>query len=390
VVQSPGPALAPPARSAVEPRFGHDFSQVQVHNNARVADESARAVNATSFPMKSRLEQATPELDNLNQRSNTNRASQKSLTIKPAQKLRFSALHSDAMPGTEQTSPVDFASLLAQTTVPASAAAISEPEEGETVRLPDIVLAPTPDIKQTDAGSGQTDAGSGPTSLRSGVNPPRIRIGPALSSISSTLTYNPTITEVPESDLGPTEFGATSLFTHRIAEQSIQKEETGKYIVRARVDNPITFQVRASKGPTGQTDIASDSDPDITQANYMKVASDLTPDMSDLNGRPPKEKFWARDLTIKHERFHANEGAVYGRAAVTEAQNWLNLQMGFLDFNDVLGLVVRVPARVGESVAKATAEPAREYRAYGDSAPLYLARANAIKTKGAKGAYPLK
>jgi hypothetical protein len=357
VLQSPSLALDPPARSAVEPRFGHDFSQVQVHNNAR-ADESTRAVNnATSFPMKKfGVEQATPELDNLKQRSNTKQASQGSLTMKPATKLRFSALHNDAMPGTEQTSP-------AQTTVPASAGAIREPEEGETVRLPDIVLAPTPGI---------IDAGPGPT------------------WIASTLTYRHTITrDGPE----PKSFGATDPSDFRIEQIRPAGLSGGKYNVTARFYNPITFQVRTLKGPTGQTNIESDSDSDITQANYMTVAKDLTPNMSDLNGRPPRKEFWAKDLTIRHELVHAEEDAVNGKAVVKEAQNWLNSQTA-VDSNEVLGLVARVPARFAAAVQKRTTEgPAKDAgdsKAYGDGAPLYLARANAIKTKGAKGAYPLK
>jgi hypothetical protein len=35
-------------RAFFEPRFGHDFSQVQVHSDAKAA-ESARAVNALAY-----------------------------------------------------------------------------------------------------------------------------------------------------------------------------------------------------------------------------------------------------------------------------------------------------------------------------------------------------
>ena len=48
VLRSPGQPLDAHTRSFFEPRFGHDFSQVRVHADARGA-ESARAVNALAY-----------------------------------------------------------------------------------------------------------------------------------------------------------------------------------------------------------------------------------------------------------------------------------------------------------------------------------------------------
>ena len=48
VLRSPGQSLDPATRAFFEPRFGHDFSQVRVHTNAKAA-ESARAVNALAY-----------------------------------------------------------------------------------------------------------------------------------------------------------------------------------------------------------------------------------------------------------------------------------------------------------------------------------------------------
>jgi len=48
VLRSPGLPLDFASRSFFEPRFGHDFSQVRVHNDARAA-ESAGAVNAHAY-----------------------------------------------------------------------------------------------------------------------------------------------------------------------------------------------------------------------------------------------------------------------------------------------------------------------------------------------------
>src|SRR5262245_61749078 len=48
VLSSPGEPLDAGTRASMEPRFGHDFSQVRVHSDAKAA-ESARAVNAHAY-----------------------------------------------------------------------------------------------------------------------------------------------------------------------------------------------------------------------------------------------------------------------------------------------------------------------------------------------------
>src|SRR5438270_176191 len=48
VLGSPGQMLDASARAFMEPRFGHDFSQVRVHTDEKAA-ESARAVNALAY-----------------------------------------------------------------------------------------------------------------------------------------------------------------------------------------------------------------------------------------------------------------------------------------------------------------------------------------------------
>src|SRR5262249_51739086 len=48
VLRSPGRPLDASTRAFIEPRFGHDFSQVRVHTDTRAA-ESARSVNALAY-----------------------------------------------------------------------------------------------------------------------------------------------------------------------------------------------------------------------------------------------------------------------------------------------------------------------------------------------------
>jgi hypothetical protein len=54
VLNSPGQPLDAATRGFMEPRFGYDFGQVQVHSDAR-AGESARAVNALAYTVGSHL-----------------------------------------------------------------------------------------------------------------------------------------------------------------------------------------------------------------------------------------------------------------------------------------------------------------------------------------------
>lgn len=54
VLRSPGQPLDVATRAFMEPRFGHDFSQVRVHTDVRAA-ESARAVNALAYTMGSNV-----------------------------------------------------------------------------------------------------------------------------------------------------------------------------------------------------------------------------------------------------------------------------------------------------------------------------------------------
>ena len=51
VLRSPGQPLDAATRAFMEPRFGHDFSNVRVHTDAKAA-ESARTVNALAYTVK--------------------------------------------------------------------------------------------------------------------------------------------------------------------------------------------------------------------------------------------------------------------------------------------------------------------------------------------------
>jgi hypothetical protein len=102
-------------------------------------------------------------------------------------------------------------------------------------------------------------------------------------SVISGLAYSGSITR---GGATPTGYGVTRSFFSRLTHVTIL-HPPGIFVVAGTFEHPITYQIRSGTGPHGEVDIASDTDPDITNANYSTVVSDLTPNMGDLNGRPP-------------------------------------------------------------------------------------------------------
>jgi hypothetical protein len=250
----------------------------------------------------------------------------------------------DAAPGAENAAELDPGQVAAE--LGAAAAPAGELLEGETIRLPDMVVTP--------AGVADTD------------------------TVGGTIAYSGTITQ--SGAVNP--FGATSWGTFTLTGITLTRAP-GAFTVAATLSNPITFNVASG----GRTHLASENDAALTSVNYATAVSDLTPNMADLGGRPPRTRFWAEDLTIRHERFHADERHGHALAGSAAAQGWLAAQTAN-SAAAVQALLQQVPARVIAFSQAAMPYPAKEERAYGDGAPSYQARADAIRTKGAAGGYP--
>ena len=180
-------------------------------------------------------------------------------------------------------------------------------------------------------------------------------------------------------------FGETLSFDSKLTGITITpKAKT--FEVSATFEHPITYRIRSGTGPSGQVDIASETDGDITKASYPTVVSDLTPNTADLNGRPPRTKFWAEDLTVLHELVHAKDDKSNGPGAMATVTAWLNGQTA-ANVAGVTTLLGTLPGRFATALLAALSTEAGEKHAYGDGAAAYKARANAIKRKGDKGDY---
>ncbi len=270
------------------------------------------------------------------------------------------ASQSDSMVAQEPDPTTELEAPEAQVEVPAPGTATPVPAEGEGVYFPAALF-------------------------------PAIALPAQADKIVSAFGYKSSIDKKgPPPD--PGEFGTTRPVYEFERPGPSATQAAGAFNVTGTIVANITYQVAGGN----RTDIASDADSDITQANYPTVVSDLTPSPVAVNTRglslfknqPPRSQFWAEDLTIKHEGFHADEDVKFGQDGVTVAQNWLNSKTA-QSYDDVGNLLNGVTPRVVSTVDAAMALPGREIRAYADGAPDYLARAQAVKSKGdAKGYVP--
>jgi len=202
-------------------------------------------------------------------------------------------------------------------------------------------------------------------------------------SVSATLGYSPSVTVSADEPTDKTDFGSTwGPHVRTAADGKIHRNKT-TYEVTQTYENPIVIKVFADTGPRSQVNIESETDSDIKAGNYTKVASDLTPG---TDNRPPRGKFWARDLTLVHEQFHATDGQKFCKAAVDAAQKDLNTQTAS-SVDDVKALMRPIVKQIIDARAAGMTKPASEDRAYADGAKLYKARADKIKANGTAGKY---
>jgi hypothetical protein len=272
----------------------------------------------------------------------------------------------DAMPGAEHAmAPSDVSHLTeprpeaaAETPEPAAPAADATGPQGEAeeeVQLPDIV------IPELEGGLEGTDAVTSWLSTSGHI----ARGGIALAG---------------------GEYGRTDGGDIRVTNIWVRKVPLmARFFVKADIEHHVQWDVRAGVGPVGEVDINGWGSPAITAANYPAVADALTPDTGDLGGRPPRNGFWAQDLTERHEQYHANDMVRNTGPAVSLASTWLSSQTAASPAG-VNALLTAVPGRVVNSII-ATYVPQSEERAYGDGVWAYRTRALAIRARGALGGY---
>lgn len=134
--------------------------------------------------------------------------------------------------------------------------------------------------------------------------------------VSSGLTVGSKITQGSTFKEGDT-FGEENA-AYRIESPKV-KVEGGKAVISGQVFLDIDWQVRS----LGNTNISGPADPAVTAATWSEIMSDLTPDAT---GRPKRDKYWAKDLTERHEKFHASDDIDRATTYLPTANAWLNGQ----------------------------------------------------------------
>lgn len=229
--------------------------------------------------------------------------------------------------------------------------------------------------------SGPEDEETETIPMGSGAAKPR-RSGGAVR-IRATLDLTSSITEEAADPEKKSDFGITHFEKPSYTARSVRREH-GAFVVKASLASDIHIKVRPTLGPDGQVDIEGDSDSDITSENYPRIVFDFTPYHG--SDYAPCTHFWARDLTSRHERFHANEDARFGKEGTESVQSQLN-GLKAKDQHDVDALLDRAPDYILGVVQSNMGDPA-EKRAYHDGAPEFKKRADAIQKKGDGGGYP--
>jgi hypothetical protein len=320
------------------PSYGHDFSNIPIAAPELSADRASGENPSGMRPVVSSHRQ----------------------TFSASIRVASPAAQNDSMNGDEPKPVLASEPLVAQNSAMPTNQSGLESEEGKAVLFPASMF-------ESIAIPGQSD------------------------TISSTFAYKDNINSV-RPPANPGGFGETNPFYKFEAPGPTAIQSAGNFDVTGTILADIPYWVAGGT----RTDIASDNDPDITQTNYPTVVSDLTPAPRTMKsggldlykGQPPRTKFYAHDLTVKHELFHADEDVKFGQEGVTMAQNWLNRQTAS-DYPGVGALLNRINPIISGHVVRKMALPGRELRAYGNGAPDYTARAQAIKTKGdAKGYVP--
>ena len=206
----------------------------------------------------------------------------------------------------------------------------------------------------------------------------------SLDSVSSSLTFKESIDQGGIA-VKASAFGICGVVELRFVNVRIVGGLIFGYRVHGECEYSIKWDV-VGTGPRGQKHIANENDPDITAATHDTAVSDLTPNLGDLGGRPPRSKFFAQDITRDHELVHAADYNKFGKQGFQVATAWLESQEAE-NADGVRTLMEQALDRIIAVVKAGMVKPANEVRAYGAGVADYTARSNAIRKKADKGEY---
>jgi hypothetical protein len=255
-----------------------------------------------------------------------------------------------------------------------------------------VARAAADDPSAADLSAAQDDGAAAdgiPNAVSVGLEDATEDVEPTMiqaDAIASQLGYTTSVTQKQVDPTDKTEFGFT--WGNHVSTAPGGKihhdKPSSTWQVSQTYDNPVTFRVFTSAGPRGQTDIEGPEDPMIKKGNFVQVAADLTPRP---DGRPPRNQFWSRDLTIAHEQFHVVDGQGICRQAVSNEQQQLNQQQA-ATMDDVRALMDPIPMRIVNARGTGMAKGGED-RAYAAGKAAYQNRADTIRANGKANKYAM-
>jgi len=434
VLRSPGKPLDAATRAFFEPRFGHDFSKVRVHDNARAA-ESARAVKALAYTVGSTIvfarDQYAPsslrgrsllahELAHVVQQggSASRRPTRISQPDEPSEReaarVQTAMEAGGELPSTSPAEGVVYRQAVApdsqtvagggsQGTEIAKPAGQTEDgnteggnvEDGGKGGLSGTVPAdpekPAYEEKTQPCGDATPAARGKPIRVsanlplqvksRSGVLPD----GPGhADGLSGGIDLSQNIVQGKPPGMRPEEFGRTLPFFARDVVYWREPPGSDKIYFNLPVNLRIDWGVQSR----GRTDVPNANDAVVTSSTYGNIIKDLTPTAPSWSSR--RDTYWSERLTIVHELFHVNDITNKTQELKASAEKWLNAQTiaSPVTGEKVKDVVDKAYDQItnGEKAYMSGWEP--EERAYGDGRPKYESLVKDIQARATAAGWP--
>jgi hypothetical protein len=258
-------------------------------------------------------------------------------------------------------------------------------EEAEGDATPEAKSGTVEDIEGEEintAGCDRPDEAAPPLRLRTNLTVASgTRDAPAAppkgDAVASTLNFGSKVKKGGATP-GGGEFGVEKVkykvdslkFTHDAATSTVNAE--------ARVFLDIGWGVHS----LGRTNIPSENVKAVKKSTWQAIRDDLKPDGT---GRPTRDKYWAKDLTERHEQFHATDDIQRAQAYVPTAQTWLDTQTVRAKHikKDLKKHLETVRSNV-EADGWAWYGTGGEDRAYADGKAEYQARVDAVEARATK------
>lgn len=188
--------------------------------------------------------------------------------------------------------------------------------------------------------------------------------------VVATLRFEPTITEGGV-DVSPPGCGIT---TTRVHVSGIRWVDTGAVV---RIEGGLVVHARWAIDGGGRTDVPGPDATVVGPATWQEIVADLEPGPA---GIPRRLRYWASDLSARHELFHADEDLDAARHGLRAAHDWLRRQSVDPSDRGVLDLLTGVQRLVKDAI-EANYRRGGEERAFAAGRSLYQARADAVRAR---------